>query len=238
MVFKNKRVIISGGTLGIGKAVAQKLLENGARVVIFSRSGDHVKKTLRYLSQFGEVYGLPADVSDINEVEMIFEFAQVKLGGLDILINNAALAADSVEKTDLEEIEYIIKTNLIGYLNCAKLAAELMTNFGQIINIGSLSGKTRDSGGDLYVASKSGVEGFNDSLRRGLFKKGIKVTLIEPGAVATSLHGLAKNKLNSLVENMEMLPTDIIVDAIIFALSQQKNVDIMNIQIKPHRQNL
>jgi len=233
-----KKILISGSTLGIGKTIAKNLLQEGGRVVIFSRDPDHVKKALHELEPAGEVYGMPADVTNPDDIEAVFGFSDVKLGGLDILINNAGLAADGVQKTDMQQTDYIIKTNLTGYLNCAKLAIEKFKKEGHIINIGSLSAQTRDANGDIYVSAKSGINGFNDSLRRGLAEKNIKVTLIEPGAVATDLHGLPYDTLKQLEKDGQMLNPLEIANAVIYCLTRSPNVDIIKIEIKARKQNI
>ncbi len=234
---KGQRILISGGTLGIGYAIAETLLGSGARGVVFSRDLKRVENALKKLEKVGEVYGIAGDVSNIGDVTSVFHYVDETLGGLDVLINNAGLPADGIGE-DLNNISYILQVNLDGYIYCAKLAEERFKNGGYIINIGSLSAQTKDAKGEVYVASKSGVEGFSDSLRRSLFKKGVKVTLIEPGAVATGLHGLPMNEAMELADSNEMLKANDIAEIVFFCLSLDDRINIINIRVKPSRQDI
>src|SRR3954470_17365930 len=119
-----KGILITGGTTGIGRATALLLAEQGAKVFIFGRHQDELNDAMNDLRQAGdEVFGITADVTKREDIELIFNEAEKELKTLDILVNNAALAADAVADTAYEQIEYIVRTNLLGYMACAHEAA-------------------------------------------------------------------------------------------------------------------
>ncbi len=165
---KGKRVLITGGTTGIGRATAKLLVELGARVIIFGRHQEELCDALDDIEKSGEIYGLTADVANFSDVQKVFEAVDNKLGGIDVLVNNAALAAESVLSMEYEDWKYVVDTNLAGYMLCAKEAAERMETAGEghIVSIGSLSAKVREEDSDVYVATKAGIRGFLESFRK------------------------------------------------------------------------
>lgn len=233
-----KRVLISGGSLGIGKAIAKILLQNGARVFIFSRKMINLSAAMAELQHFGEIYSTAGDTASDADITQLFKTLDEKFDVLDILINNAGLGANGIESLPLDEIDYIVSTNLTGYLRCSKMAIGKMTNGGHIINIGSLSGRTQDPGSSVYVATKTGISGFTNSLRQEVSNRNIKVSLIEPGAVATNLHGQPLEDILDQAKNNEMLYAEDIASAVLFCLAQPERVDIINLALKPRKQNI
>src|SRR4051812_42572669 len=115
-----KGILITGGTTGIGRATALLLAERGARVFIFGRHQDELNDAMNDLRQVGdEVFGITADVTKREDIERIFSEAERELKTIDIVVNNAALAADGAADTSYEQMEYIVRTNLLGYMGCA-----------------------------------------------------------------------------------------------------------------------
>ena len=240
---EGKRIVITGGTTGIGKAIADLLVSLGGRVLIFGRDHEAFKKAVDDIKkQFPncEVYGTPADVSKKEDIEKILEIADNELGGIDILINNAALAAPGITKEDYEEYKYIIDTNITGYLAFAQEAAARMKDqkSGHIINIGSMSAESKEPTSTIYVATKSAIRGFSTSLRKELNPLGIKVSLIEPGAVTSDMQPGTKEEHQEKIDKMEMLEADDIAMSVLFCLSQPKRCDIVTMQIRPHLQSI
>src|SRR5690606_13466863 len=157
------------------------------------------------------------------------------LGGLDILINNAALPFGSVTEKTHEEWQYIVDTNLMGYFACTRQAIDRMQDQGgHIIHVGSMSAEVREEGSSLYVATKAAIDGFSASLRKEINGQGIKVTLIEPGATATDMQGSDAEKLAQKTESLEMLKAEDVAAAIVFSLAQPKRCDVVRLQVRPH----
>jgi NADP-dependent 3-hydroxy acid dehydrogenase YdfG len=162
------------------------------------------------------------------------------LGGVDILVNNAALAAKSVTEMEEDEWVYVVQTNLIGYIACCREAIDRMTKKGEghVVNVGSMSSTVREKGSDVYVATKAGIEGFSEALRKQVNEQGIKVTLIEPGLVGTEMtvDQVPKELQPRQEAEGEMLKAEDIAELIHFTLIQPKRCDIVVAQIRPHGQ--
>jgi NADP-dependent 3-hydroxy acid dehydrogenase YdfG len=236
-----KRVVITGGTTGIGREITYLLTALGARCVICGRNSDQINETISEVEKRSEdsfCVGVIADLSKNEDIETLFEHADNELGGIDILINNAALAYGSIAEGNYEDWSYVVQTNLLGYMACSHHAAKRMeqTGSGHILNIGSMSADVREKGSTVYVATKSGIQGFSEALRKELNSKGIKVTLIEPGAVDTDLQDGTADEKNQQVEDSEMLRAEDIALSVGFCLAQPDRCDIVGLQIRPHLQ--
>ena len=236
-----KRVLITGGTTGIGRALAIRLAALGANIVIVGRHQDVIQETLEAISHDDsqtQVLGVVADVSLQEDIDRIFLTVDEELGGLDILINNAGLAYGSVMEGGYSDWEYIVKTNLVGYMACSNYAIKVMlpNKKGHIIHIGSMSADERGDGSSVYVATKSGLQGFSESLRKEVNPKGINVTLIDPGAVDTDMQEQPKEEKEQKIEAMEMLMADDIVESVVYVLSQHERTSIVELKIKPLKQ--
>ena len=145
---KDKRIVITGGTTGIGKATADLLVSLGGRVLIFGRDQENFKKAFDDIKQQFpecELYGIPADVTKKEDTDSILKIVDQELGGIDILINNAGLPADGITACTFEDWKYIIDTNIMGYLRFCKEAVSRMSpqKSGHIINIGSMSAESK-----------------------------------------------------------------------------------------------
>ncbi|HOX40567.1 MAG TPA: SDR family oxidoreductase [bacterium] len=240
---QGKKILITGGTTGIGRATAVLLSQMGANVFIFGRHERELDDAFADIERLSgkKAFGLTADVANPDDVEKVF--AQVKkdfAGKLDVLINNAALPAGNVIDTAVPDIYYVVSTNLIGYLTCTKYAMEIMRKQkdGHIVFVGSLSAETRDPGSDLYVATKSGISGFVDSFRRSANHEGVKVALIEPGSTGSNLVDEPVERQRQFQLEEKMLKAEDVADAIIFAISSRSRVDIINLWLKPRKQNI
>lgn len=236
-----KRVLITGGTTGIGRAIAILLASHGARVMFFGRNREQVDETIaaiRALENEAEYYGMTADIADEDEISRVFEMVDNRFGGIDILINNAALAYQSIMEGDYKQWQYVVQTNLLGYMACCHEAVSRMrqTRYGHILNIGSMSADVREQNSSVYVATKSAIQGFSEALRKEINQLGIKVTLIEPGAVDTDMQEGSASEKNGKVEGMEMLEADDIALSVLFCLAQPLRTDIVQLQVRPHLQ--
>ena len=232
-----KNVVITGGTTGIGRATAILLSQLGAHIMIVGLNEQHLKDALQdiYKVAKGEVYDVIADLSTEDGLKKVFQAIDDSFGKPDILINNAALAAGNVEEGSYEEWQRVISTNLLAYITCCAEAVKRMDE-GHIVNIGSMSADVREETGSVYVATKSGIQGFSEALRKEVNKKGIKVTLIEPGAVDTDMQEQSTEEKKEKVKKLEMLTADDIAVSIVYCLSQPKRCDVVDLKIRPHLQ--
>lgn len=235
-----KRIVITGGTTGIGKATAKLLASLGGIIFIFGRDTDDFNNAINAIKDQakGEVYGITADVTQKEDIDLIWKKIDQTLGGIDILINNAALPANGIVEEEYENIKYILETNILGYISFTKEAVSRMKSQqeGHIVNIGSMSAETHEETGTVYVATKSAIRGFTAALRKEVNELGIKVSLIEPGAVTSDMQPAPKEEQREQIEKMEMLEAEDIAMSVLFCLSQPKRSDIVTLQVRPHLQ--
>lgn len=236
-----KRVLITGGTTGIGRALTIRLAQLGANIIIVGRHQDAIEETLNDIEHGdheNQVLGVSADMALQEDIEKVFSTVSNELGGLDILINNAAVAYGSITEGDYEDWEYVVKTNLMGYMACSHYALAEMTSQGKghIVHIGSMSADAREESSSLYVATKSAIQGFTESLRKEVNPKGIHVILIEPGAVDTDMQEMPQDEKREKVAAMEMLAADDIAQSVIYVLCQPPRTSVVELKIKPLKQ--
>jgi NADP-dependent 3-hydroxy acid dehydrogenase YdfG len=234
-----KKVLVTGGTTGIGRAVLRLLAERGARLVTFGRSEDDLNSAVEEIRGLGgDVHGVVADASRLDDVRRVFQEVDTHLGGLDVLVNNAAIAGGDFEEQSIDTIDYVVRTNVVGYLACAHEAVERMKHQGRghVVLIGSMSADLREEGGGTYVATKGAIQAFAESLRKTVNEQGIKVTLIEPGKVATPIVETPEVEMEKAIADLEMLRSEDVAGAVLYALLQPERCDIVSLQIRPHRQ--
>lgn len=236
-------ILITGATTGIGRAAAILLLQKGANVLITGQSDEHLEEALIQVRQSnpkGEFAGITADLSTKEGIESVFTKADEVLGKLDVHINNAALAHQDVNDGEYEDWERVVKTNLLGYIACTRHALDRMAKNkrGHIINVGSMSADVREKGSSVYVATKAGIQGFSEALRKEVNETGIKITLIEPGAVGTDMQPVSSSDQAEKQADLEMLKAEDIANAIVFVLEQPFRCDVVEIKIKPHLQTI
>jgi len=235
----DKGVLITGGTTGIGRATALLLASHGANIFLFGRHEEQLNDTLNDFERNGldgKVYGMLADTADKNDIKRVFKKADSILGDLDVLINNAGLAFNGIMEGSYDDWQYIIDTNLLGYMACAHEAVLRMKEKGEghIINMGSLSAESRGKDSSVYVATKSGIQGFTESLRKEVNSFGIKVSLIEPGTVGTDMDPNSPAKQRRKEQKLKMLKAEDIANCILYILSQPKRCDIVTVQLQQH----
>jgi NAD(P)-dependent dehydrogenase (short-subunit alcohol dehydrogenase family) len=185
-----KVAVVTGGTRGIGRAIAARLLREGAAVAVCSRLHEHVQA---FLSEFQPAAGdrllaEPADVSKLEDVQRFFGSVDARFGGIDFLINNAGIGVfKSVADLTAEEWRRTIDLNLTGVYYCSHEALPRMKQrgAGYIVNIGSLAGKNAFAGGAAYNASKFGLTGFSEAMMLDHRYDNVRVSYIMPGSVDT-----------------------------------------------------
>jgi 3-oxoacyl-[acyl-carrier protein] reductase len=187
---KNRTAVVTGGTRGIGLAIAEALADAGASVAICGRQQNDVDRIARELSERtnSKVVGKAVDVSDSGQVADFFRFVDDSLGGLDILVNNAGVGTfRATADLSVEDWHRVIETNLSGVFYCCHEALPRMKNRGggYIVNMSSLAGKNPFLGGAAYNASKFGLNGFSEAMMLDHRYDGIRVSYIMPGSVDT-----------------------------------------------------
>ncbi len=195
-----KTAIVTGGTKGIGKAIAVALLRAGASVVVSARSSQNLDSVVADLSSLGSVAGFVCDVRDEYQVHRLFEKTVGAFKNVDILVNNAGIGIFApVVEMSTDDFRAIIETNLIGAYYCCREAIPLMKlrGGGYIFNISSLAGAYPHAGMAAYNASKFGLNGFSEALMQEVRHDGIKVSYIMPGSVNTEFGGDKASDENS-----------------------------------------
>lgn len=192
MELTGKVAVVTGGTKGIGRAIAEALLRGGASVCISARNELEIEQTVSELGDFGDITGAVCDVRDYDEVKALIEHAVSEFGGIDILVNNAGIGIFGlVEEMPPEDFGAVLETNLFGVYYCCHEAIPLMKRRGggYIINISSLAGANPHPKMAAYNASKFGLNGFSEALMQEVRHDGIKVSYIMPGSVNTAFGG-------------------------------------------------
>jgi NAD(P)-dependent dehydrogenase (short-subunit alcohol dehydrogenase family) len=191
---EGKIAIVTGGTKGIGRAIAQALLMERAQVAVCARQEAEVRSFVDQLSHqsTGKIKGIACDVGNYEQVQKLAEFTVKQFGGIDILINNAGVGHfASVADISPEQWRQVIDTNLTGPYYCCHEAIPHMRKRGggYIINISSLAGKNPFPGGSAYNASKFGLNGFSEAIMQDLRYDNIRVSYVMPGSVNTRFGG-------------------------------------------------
>jgi NADP-dependent 3-hydroxy acid dehydrogenase YdfG len=209
--------------------------------MIFGRHEQELNDAMSDIREAGgDVLGLTADTADLADIQRVFQEFDRQMDKLDILINNAALGYKSIMEGGYEDWQYIINTNLLGYMAMTHEAVERMkaNGWGHIVNIGSMSADVREKDSSVYVATKAGIEGFSKALRKEVNPLGIKVTLIEPGAVGTDMQPQPPEEQHQLIKEMEMLRAEDIAACVFYTITQPKRCDVVTLQIRPHLQEI
>ncbi len=194
-----KVALVTGGSRGIGKAVAARLAADGAKVVITARDEARVRETAEVLSAGGgQVEALPMDVSDRASVEAGFERLLEREKQLHILVNNAGIAKDTLLlRMKPEQWDSVMATNVNSLYYCCQAALRPMIRqrYGRIVNMSSVVGLTGNAGQTNYATSKAAVLGFTKSLAREVASRNITVNAVAPGYVSTDMTETLSDRL-------------------------------------------
>jgi NAD(P)-dependent dehydrogenase (short-subunit alcohol dehydrogenase family) len=180
--------IVTGGSKGIGLAIARAFVARGMQVVVSARSDDELERAVPTLGGEGHAAGVRADVRDAGDAERLVRETVATFGGLDILVNNAGIGRfANVADMSIEHWRQIIDTNLSGVFHCCHAALPELRRRGggYIVNISSLAGKNPFVGGAAYCASKAGLNAFSEALMQEVRHENIRVSYVMPGSVAT-----------------------------------------------------
>ena len=232
----DKIAIVTGGTRGIGKAIASRFVEEGASVALFgtnSEKGTEVAQALQSQLQEGQkVLFYKVDVAHSSQVEQVINQVYSDFGRVDILVNNAGVTRDNLlMRLSEEEWATVLNTNLKSVFNTCRMVVRPMmkARSGKIINITSVVGLTGNAGQTNYAASKSGMIGFTTSLAKEVGSRGICVNCIAPGFIETDMtHALNEKQKEAILSQIPMQkmgePTDIANAALYLASSWSKYV--------------
>ncbi len=223
-----KNTLITGSTRGIGKAIAYRLAQAGANVVITGTSEDRAKAVAEDIKgKFGvEALGVALNVSQADSVEKAVKRAEEALGGIDILVNNAGITRDALfMRMKPEDWEEVIRVNLTGtFLITQKVIKGMMKKrWGRVINISSVVGFTGNAGQVNYSTTKAGLIGFTKSLAKELAPRNITVNAVAPGFIDTDMtqvipEDIKRKYLESIPMNRMGKPEEV-ADAVLFLAS-------------------
>ncbi len=210
MNLKNKTAIVTGGTKGIGRGIAEALRRESVSVCIAARHQSEIDAAVKELDQGdqGRAVGFACDVRDYDQVKAMIGYTVEELGGLDILINNAGIGIfQKVEDTTPEDFRAVLETNVFGVFHCCHEAIPQMKKRGggYIINLSSLAGVNAHPQMAAYNASKFGLNGFSEALMQEVRHDNIKVSYIMPGSVNTEFCGDSPSD----EKNWQLTPPDI-----------------------------
>ncbi|EPR70278.1 short-chain dehydrogenase/reductase family prote in [Winogradskyella psychrotolerans RS-3] len=245
MDLKNKAIIITGASSGIGEATAKKLAKDGAQVVLMARRKDKLEDLKQAIEkEGGTALVVTGDVTKKKDFDHVVSKTIENYGKVDALINNAGLMPLSfVEKLKTEEWDTMVDVNIKGVFNgvAAVLPKMKENKGGHIINISSMAAHRYFPGGAVYCATKAAVKMFSEGLRQELAPKyGINVTSIEPGAVATELTDtITDEDIKENIKKMQEMTTleaEDIANAIHYTLMQPSRVNINDIYLVPSEQ--
>jgi clavulanate-9-aldehyde reductase len=237
-------VAITGASSGIGEATALACARAGAAVALGARRAERIEQlALRIVQEGGRAVALPTDVGDEQQARAFVERAHAELGRLDVLVNNAGvMLLGPIEDAPTDEWRQMIHANVFGVLYCTHAALPLMRaqGSGHIVNVSSVAGRVARAGAGVYNLTKFGVGAFSESLRQEAVPLGVRVTLVEPGAVATELVGHNRPEvIEGLAQSFGgVTPMDAedIANAILYAIGQPQNVSVNELLIRPSGQ--
>jgi 3-oxoacyl-[acyl-carrier protein] reductase len=232
MNLKNKVIIITGASKGIGRVTALKISKYGSKLILVSRKSDDLKKVSEELKEFKEnLLLVEADVSNENDCRRIVGETIKKFGTIDILINNAAqFNHDKVMDLKIEDFDRVWMTNVRGVIMLTKFALPYMIkqNRGTILNVSSTSGKRGYTGGAAYAASKFALNGFSECLLREAREYNIRVLTISPSMVDTKIK--KDSEIKDGGKGVYMRVEDV-ADSIVFSLNLPQRALIKDIEI-------
>jgi 3-oxoacyl-[acyl-carrier protein] reductase len=230
-----KIAIVTGGTRGIGRAIAERLLREGASVAICGRTAAAVDRAVADMKPLGKIFGHPADVTQVEQVSKFFQAVDQEFGGLDILVNNAGEGVfRKVGEMTPEEWHRNIDLNLNGPYYCSHeaLARFRQRGGGFIVNISSLAAKNPFSGGAGYNASKFGLNGFTEAMMLDHRHDNVRVSSIMPGSVATEFSGDPGKRSG---DTSWMIASEDVAEAVATVLRMPARTMISRVEMRPSR---
>lgn len=242
--------LVTGASSGIGQATARRMAADGARVVLVARRADRLRDLAAELTDGGgSAQVVEADVTEREQAEGAVAAAVEEQGRLDVLVNNAGvMLLGPIADAPVEEWQQMVQVNVLGLLYCAKAALpHLLAAADQeprrtadLVNISSVAGRQVRLGSGVYNATKHAVGAFSESLRQEVTGRHVRVSLIEPGAVATELTSHNRPEIRDSIKqrfaDMERLSADDIADAIAYVVGRPRHVAVNEVLIRPTQQ--
>jgi NADP-dependent 3-hydroxy acid dehydrogenase YdfG len=237
-----KVALVTGASSGIGEATAIALAGAGAAVAIGARRRDRLDALAGKLRDDGaRVLQLDLDVTDEQACTAAVARTRAELGGLDVLVNNAGvMLLGTIVGADTEDWRRMVQTNLMGVLYMTAAAVEGMVEqgSGDIVNMSSVAGRTARKGAGVYNASKWAVNAFSESLRQEVTGRGVRIGLVEPGAVATELSDHitqpeARQASKDNAASMRTLQSEDIARAVLYLVTQPPHVAVNEVLVRP-----
>jgi NADP-dependent 3-hydroxy acid dehydrogenase YdfG len=240
---KDKVVVITGASSGLGEAAARHLAQHGAKLVLGARRLEKLKALAGDLS-LGNDAAVQTDVTQYAQVRHLVDHAVESHGRIDVIVNNAGLMPHSpLERGKVQDWDRMIDVNLKGVLYGIAAALPYMKaqKRGHIINVSSVAGHKVRPGSAVYAATKHAVRVISEGLRQEVKPYNIRTTVISPGAVATELPDSITEP--DIAENVRKfyeiaIPADSFARMVAFAISQPEEVDVNEILFRPTRQEL
>jgi NADP-dependent 3-hydroxy acid dehydrogenase YdfG len=243
---RDKIVVITGASSGLGEATARLLSAQGATVVLGARRADRLQSLARDLeTRGGKALAMKTDVTQREQVHALVESAVQTYGRIDVMINNAGLMSQApLEQLKIDEWDQMIDVNIKGVLYgiAAALPHMQRQKAGHFINVSSVAGHRVGPGFGVYAATKYAVRALSEGLRQAVKPYNIRTTVISPGAVTTELPNsitdpAAAERVKTVYDQVAV-PADPFARAVAFAMSQPQNVDSNEILFRPTRQEL
>ena len=229
---KGKKAIVTGGTRGIGRAIAERLLREGASVAICGRDQQVLARATAAMKPLGNVYGHAADVTRPEEVRAFFDAVEREFSSLDIVVNNAGVGVfRKVADMSVEDWRRNIDVNLSGVFYCSHEALRRFHGGGFIVNISSLAGKNAFSGGAGYNAAKAGLNLFTEALMLDHRHDGVRVSYVMPGSVDTEFSGEAGKGGDA---SWKVAPEDV-AEIVAMVLRMPERTMVSRVEVRPSR---
>ena len=239
-----KVAVITGASSGIGEATAEALAAEGASVVVAARREERLSELVeRINTNGGKALAVSADVTDEAQAHELIRKTKVEFGRVDILVNNAGvMQLSAVEKGLSDEWRRMFDVNVLGLLYATDAAVAVMKEqgSGHLVNVSSVAGRRSRATTGVYSGTKFAVNAISEALRQELLEDSIRVTIVEPGAVATELATHitdedAKENLSGLL-SLDILQAEDIASAIAYCVTQPERVSVNEILIRPTQQ--
>ena len=239
---KDRVALVTGASSGIGEATALMLAGAGARVAVAARRRDRLDDVAKRIRERGgEALVVEADFGVEAEAQRAVRETEKAFGRLDVLVNNAGVMyLEPVIEADLARWRRMFEINVLGLIAATQAALPGMRDRrdGHIVNIASTAGRLASPNGAAYSATKFGVVAFSESLRKEIYQDRIRVTVVEPGLVATELrehigHAATQKVINDWAASVRQLQPDDVARAILYAVTQPPHVCVNEILMRP-----